>query len=281
MRKAAIGIVAGAAAIATPVLAADMAVKAPSPPVAALYNWGGFYVGANAGYGWNDPTVTLTPNDNFFAAAGNAAPFGPLTFNRSGAVGGFQAGYNWQWSPKWIIGIEADFDFSAIKGSTSAASTVGIASFVTTATQNDKWFGTLRPRIGYLANSQLLIYATGGLAYGKVSEAVGSYSPTGIGFIGFGTPPRDLNCSIGINPCLAGAASRTDVGWTAGGGAEYALTPHLSLRAEYLFVNLSGDSFTVIATQPPVVSGRTTPTLIASYSATAFNIVRAGINYKF
>jgi outer membrane immunogenic protein len=281
MKKPAIAI-AVIALIGAPAFAADMAVKAPPPaPAPAAYDWSGFYIGANAGYGWNDPTVAITPNDNFFAAVGNAAPFGPLAFNMSGAIGGFQAGYNWQWKSNWIVGIEADFDFSSVKGSASATSTLAGASFVTSASQNHRWFGTLRPRIGYLANSQLMIYATGGLAYGRVTDAVGIYSSTGIGLIGFGAPPRDLNCSLGINPCLAGNSSRTDVGWTAGGGAEYAWTSHLSLRAEYLFVDLGRDSLTVIATQPPVVPGRTTPTLTASYSAAAFNIVRAGINYKF
>jgi len=283
MKIAAIGIAVVAAMFGTPVSAADMALKAPSP--APIYSWTGFYIGANIGYGWNDTTATLTPNDNFFAAAGNATPFGPLSFSLSGAVGGFQAGYNWQWSPKWVVGIEGDFDFSGIKGSAIGASTIvtnGFPStFITTASQTDRWFGTLRPRVGYLPNDQLLIYATGGLAYGKVTEAVGIYSSTGIGYLGFGTPPRDLNCSLGINPCLAGNSSRTAVGWTAGGGAEYAWTSHLSLRAEYLFVDLGSNSFAVIATQPPTVPGRTTPTLTAAYNAASYNIVRAGINYKF
>jgi outer membrane immunogenic protein len=103
--------------------AADMPIKAPPKPVApaAVYNWTGFYVGANGGYGWKDPTVTFTPNDanaqGFTcggAFGGTCAP--PASFGINGGFGGLQAGYNWQLGRQWVAGLETDFDWSDIKG---------------------------------------------------------------------------------------------------------------------------------------------------------------------
>ena len=103
MRKAAIEIVAVAAMIGTPVLAADMAVKAPAPLVAP-YSFGGFYAGVNLGYGVaRDPSTVVSSNPP------GTAPFQDDAFKMSpaGVLGGGQIGYNWQPS-NWLFGLEAD-----------------------------------------------------------------------------------------------------------------------------------------------------------------------------
>jgi outer membrane immunogenic protein len=130
MRNKLLSIIAGAAfsfAASGLAVAADMAVKmpvkAPPPAPAPAYNWTGWYVGANGGYGWNDPTVTFTPNDpaafdatcgGAFAGIATCAP--PTSFGINGGFGGSQAGYNWQFSPQWVAGVETDFDWSDIRG---------------------------------------------------------------------------------------------------------------------------------------------------------------------
>jgi outer membrane immunogenic protein len=159
---------------------------APAP----VYSWTGFYVGANGGYGWKDPTVTFTPNDvdaNFVTCvSGTCAP--PASFNINGGFGGLQAGYNWQFSPQWVAGVETDFDWSDIKGT-------GTSNFLMTLApaapfpsnfavfQNIKWFGTVRARLGYLPADHLLVYATGGFAYGRIDEnvALNAGSTGGVG----------------------------------------------------------------------------------------------------
>ena len=105
-----------------------MRVKAPvykaPPPVAS---WTGFYVGANLGYGWEDPTVNFN-GDNIVGAFlvnpallfPGATSLGPVSFKSKGVLGGLQAGYNWQVSPIWLVGFETDFNWTGINGSGSS-----------------------------------------------------------------------------------------------------------------------------------------------------------------
>src|SRR5262245_21964830 len=92
--------------------AADLPRKAPAPPPPPVYSWTGFYVGGNAGYGWKDTTVTFSPNDALANAVtcGGGACAPPTPFNINGALGGLQAGYNWQINQNWLLGFETDFN---------------------------------------------------------------------------------------------------------------------------------------------------------------------------
>ncbi len=114
-----VGGVLTAAAIG-PGFAADMVLKAAPRPFVAADSWTGFYVGGNVGYGWSASDATATfaanpppPGGGHVDLAGAGAP---VSFNMSGAVGGFQLGYNWQLNQQWVVGLEADFDLSGIKG---------------------------------------------------------------------------------------------------------------------------------------------------------------------
>jgi outer membrane immunogenic protein len=277
MRNTAIAIVAGTAlslAASGLSLAADMPVKAPPAPMAPSWTWTGFYIGGNVGGGWSaDPTATFTPNDPFSAAIGAG---GPISFNTSGPVGGFQAGYNWQFNQSWLLGVESDFDFSAIagKGTSNHIEPFFGDTLQQAADEKVQWFGTVRGRVGYLATNSLLLYGTGGFAYGRVAESV-NYSNLGpTPFFGPGG-----SCLIG-SPCYSGASARVSTGWTAGGGMELALMNHWTVKAEYLYVSLGSNTFTE-ANLPTSFVSAPTASITARFSDTNFHVVRAGVNYKF
>lgn len=137
-------ILAGLAALtalATPVAAADLSASYGYAPQAALpTSWNGFYIGANAGYGWG-------------SAAGD---------NPNGAIGGFQAGFNFQGAGSPIVfGVETDFDWSGVSAGSFSVN----------------YLGTVRGRVGFAAE-RFLVYATGGLAYGEGQYQVFGLSNT-------------------------------------------------------------------------------------------------------
>jgi outer membrane immunogenic protein len=232
--------------------------------------------------------VTFTPNDSNALAGTCGGVFGgtcapPTSFGIHGGFGGLQAGYNWQFSPQWVAGFETDFDWSDIKGTGTTptfflgSAAAGPSNF--TASQDVKWFGTVRARLGYLPTDHLLVYATGGFAYGRIDENVALNSAlfTNLGGGGFG-----FFCANGPN-CFLGKSSRTETGWTAGGGVEYVLWNNVSVKAEYLFVSLGGDNVNVVAQSSAggvcVVCAPSSFT--AGFSRTDFHTVRGGLNWKF
>jgi len=271
-------------------MAADMSVKAPvykAPPPVAVYNWTGFYVGANGGYGWRNRSVSYNPNDPV-AADSFGGPTGTAlantSFKSSGGFGGFQLGYNWQLNAAWVAGLEADLDFGDVKGSGTSSNIInvfllGAVPGTATATDKVQWFGTARARLGFLVANELLVYATGGLAYGRVPHdanyvSSGSFS-TGIAGTGF-----SYLCVAGT-PCFAGASARVQTGWTAGAGAEWAVSNNLTFKLEYLYVDLgAAQSFPMTATA--TMAGAPTPSsLTVRFSDSDFHIVRIGLNYRF
>jgi opacity protein-like surface antigen len=141
-------------------------------------------------------------------AALSALPGQRLNIRTRGVVGGGQIGYNYQ-TGRWVLGIEADLSASGVSGE------LGLGAF--TARTALDWFGTFRGRFGYTFD-RLLVYGTGGLAYGKISL---DYSLGGI--------------SVG--------ESRKQIGWTVGGGGEYALSDRVSVKAEYKYINFGSRTY--------------------------------------
>ena len=232
---------------ATSAFAADAVVyNEPVPVVADTFSWTGGYIGVNAGYAggkFKHPvSADITVND----VATNIAN-GSLDVTASGFVGGIQAGYNWQMD-QTIIGIETDIQATNLKGEFSG-SLDGFGG-IEVGTKV-KWFGTTRVRLGYLPTERFMIYATGGIAYGKV-ETYGSiydYSGGGVGF----------------------SSSKTRAGYTVGAGAEYAINDNWTLKSEYLYTDLGKNKFTL--------GDEFTRVNIEAKSA--FHTVRVGVNYKF
>jgi len=258
--------------------AADLPTRkeAPAPVfVPPPFTWTGFYVGVNAGGVWGSGSRSATliaPGENVFLS--NYFP-GGIGNNQSGFIGGGQAGYNWQ-SGAAVFGVETDFDGTTLSKTFNYTSTpfgsVVNGVLVPTpligdtlsvhAQANLGWLGTTRGRIGFVAtpDNRLLFYATGGVAYAGGSTSFNVYDATN-GLYWSGNP------------------SSSRVGWTLGAGVEYAITNNITLKGEYLYVNLGSTNITTV---PNVAAAALLPGVYATahinYDASIF---RAGVNYKF
>jgi outer membrane immunogenic protein len=235
--------------------------------VAPEFSWTGWYVGVNAGGAWGHSdlhTSTVFSPTGYFATTSVPAinGVGAQNVKRSGFTGGGQAGYNWQFG-RTVFGLEADFDYLGLKGSTSGSALYPCCAptgFTVSSSVKTDWLLTFRPRLGFAADHWLL-YVTGGLAVSQV-KANFNFSDT------FATAAESA------------AISSTKAGWTAGVGAEYALAGPWSVKLEYLHVDLGSISTTstnLTALTPPIAF----PTNVFSHSVNLrSDIVRFGVNYR-
>jgi outer membrane immunogenic protein len=274
-----------------------MAVKAPPPAPAPVPTWTGFYGGIQFGGGWSDEAVNYSPNDPITAALltgtlpaaggfpGNQPVANGYRIPQSGLVGGVEAGYNWQWS-NWLLGVEADFSLAGMNGRASGTSFLTTAfTQTTTAEQSTDWYGTVRGRVGWLATPNLLLFGTGGFAYGRVRDSA-DYTTSATPGLFLSTGPGGISvvCSPGV-ACMVGSSSAIKTGWTAGGGVEWLLDQHWSAKIEYQFVDLGIETarITAVAVCTVAICGTSAPTP-SSFNAAfrdSFNVVRLGLNYRF
>jgi outer membrane immunogenic protein len=176
---------------------------APPQSYNSLFNWTGFYAGVHGGYAWGS------------GAGGNP----------DGFVGGLQAGYNYQFSPNGVLGLETDISATSIEDK------AGGVKF------GMDYLGTIRGRAGYTMD-RVMFYVAGGGAYGRGALEIAGLSN-----------------------------DQFHWGWTLGGGVEAMVTPNVSARLEYLYVDLAKENYQSVL--GPVGIGYTT------------NIVRGGLNYRF
>jgi outer membrane immunogenic protein len=266
--------------VTAPAVAADLSVKArPMAPVMApVWNWNGFYIGGNAGYSWGLSRTTV----GYFNPATGAAivpPAGSVTnsdFKLDGAIAGGQIGYNWQ-SGSWVLGLEADAQWSGEKGSSAFLCAAGggvgpgpcvpgltflppgLVGTTVTLNQSIEWFGTFRARAGLLVTPSILAYVTGGLAFGSIASdgAITTANPFGAAVVG------------------AFSSKSTNAGWTAGGGIEAHLGGNWTGKAEYLYMDLGSVGNTVAINVPPTSIGARIDSRITDH------IARVGLNYHF
>jgi outer membrane immunogenic protein len=141
--------------VVTPASAADLAArpytKAPPPIVAPIYNWGGFYIGANGGYGWSNQCIDIT------SVNGLPNVFAEGCRNAGGGVAGAQLGYRWQ-AASWVFGLEAQGDWAKIR--TSRTSLLFPAD---TWRSQINGLGLFTGQVGY-AWDAALFYVKGGAA---------------------------------------------------------------------------------------------------------------------
>lgn len=195
------------------------------PPAAYIDQniWQGFYAGLNGGYGWGDNGSAISYSNG--GTSDRAQP--------QGGFGGGQIGYNFQTGPV-VYGLETDFEGGDLSGHSSDLS----------SKESVDWFGTVRGRVGY-AFGHVLVYGTGGLAYGDVHQKALA-----------GTDVLSNNS--------------TQAGWVAGAGVEYKISPAWSLKGEYQYIDLGSERLADAA------NAVTTNSL-----DTSFQTVRFGVNYRF
>jgi outer membrane immunogenic protein len=217
--------------------AADLTVI-EAPAVAPVFNWTGFYAGVHGGYGWG----------RF-----EADDIGPQSdYSPDGWLGGGQIGFNYQFANQVVLGVEADAAFADLKDSATDRIDIFPPDIYVTVNAESKIdaFGTVRGRIGYAAD-RFLPYVTGGFAWANVTYSVDST------FVSGGTS----------TPNGGGSGSETATGWVLGGGLEYAITEHITAKAEYLYADLGSQNY---------------GTAIDPIDADVIvQTAKAGLNYKF
>ena len=271
---------AGAVALGGVAFAADLPPQAPPPPPApALYDWTGVYAGINAGGHWRNSTMQFATTDSATPDVGGG--YGAVQANGvipttgvskvSGFIGGGQIGYNYQLN-NFVLGLEADIDGATGRGSSSVVLSSDIFIFpqATQSSQSLDWLGTLRGRFGWTPVDRLLIYATGGLAFGQSTASFSEYNV------------------VAAPPVAVYLSNHRNVGWTVGGGLEYALPGEFSnwsIKVEYLYYDLgysTGTTYYSNQYQDPA-TGNFFPesSSLSGKVQHNGNIVRAGLNYKF
>ena len=196
-----------ALALAPPAAAADLRPITKAPPLAPAYvpfNWTGFYIGPNIGAAWGN--ADINSSTGFSGSAHTDARF----------IGGGQVGYNWQFDPHWLVGIEGTGDGIASQDRTIDGVLINGVTFNGTA--RSTWTATAAGRLGYVADTWLF--------YGK----------GGGGWVGFDTTVTCVSA-----PCAGNSVSTSSSrgGWMAGAGVEWAFAPNWSAKAEYQFIGLS------------------------------------------
>jgi len=225
--------------------------EAHAAPAAPVYNWTGFYIGATAGAAGHEAT---TRDLNGWAANGNAPAYVSPWFKSitTSATFGGQAGYSWQMR-NFVFGIEGDLNYVGASQTFVPPNTLATAcgiGCVATATNELTWLATFRGRAGF-AVDRILFYGTAGVAVGQVSNSWGW---------DFVSPIRNSFSS-----------SETRTGYVVGGGIEAMVTQHVSLRAEYLRVNLGTSRNTINPFGTPFTS---------EFTNTA-DIGRVGLNWRW
>jgi outer membrane immunogenic protein len=254
----------------TAVSAADMG--APNAPVvAAVYNWTGFYIGGDVGLAGVKHNFTSnfsqTDPDPTFANNIQANPFSATPF-----AGGGHAGFNWQFAPNLVVGVEGDWQ--SVRSHQSFCRQTDITSvacvddpsndrgFASASGQLD-WVATARARVGW-ATGPLMIYGTGGAAFAKVTSSVGLSCLDG----GCGDSGQKTSASV--------SSSTQRTGWVIGAGVEWMFAQNWIVRGEYQHIDLGSTS---LAFSPAGCSN-----FNCGFSATqniGMDIWRAGVSFKF
>jgi len=212
--------------------AADAVVLEPTPEVLpAGFVWTGGYIGLQGGWQWG--------RDHTAESSGGVPTGLDEDLDSDGFIGGVHVGYNWQ-NGQFVYGAEADLEFATVDGGYRIAGPDG--------TDFDmNWQASIRARIGYVPAERLLIYGTGGVAFGDLEY---TYVQDDATFESFGS---------------------TEVGWTVGVGAEYAFTDNLTARLEYRYTDF-GDVSNLSTVAFPGFTYDHDP---------QFHAVRMGVSYKF
>jgi outer membrane immunogenic protein len=303
--RTSLGIAAVAVLVLSPFAAqaADLSARpyyAPryAPPLPVRSPWSGFYVGGFVGASIGQQKLGEHGANQFFATTGTGTatlasptsdpetPFG-LSGYKTGLTGGGFLGYNYQFG-RMVVGAEADF--AAKKLESSASGTVAASATYSGGATGDpasanrtefftglvrqNWDASARLRLGGLLTPSILLYGTGGVAFGSVDSAF-SYSATTVyNEVGGG--------SLTHTTFGSGSWSDLRIGWTAGAGIEAALAANWKVRAEYRFTDLGRFTETVplVRTTNGALPNAGSAAAVADVSA-SFHTLRLGVAYSF
>lgn len=252
--------------------AADMPARAPAvapaPYVAPLFTWTGFYVGVNAGAAWhgndscpglyNYTSGVLGTRYNAFAPACNS--------DNTAFTGGFQAGFNWQMGAV-VFGLEGDVNWISNDNKRGFANYVGPLGIGTAYTYSldgnpqSNFLGGIRGRLGW-AFDRAMLYIAGGAAFRNSGsdEVIYAYNSSGVQVAAF-----------------APNSSRDNVGWSLGGGVEWAFTNNVSLKLEYLHSQFNNGDNIYLSSN----TGYTGYAFVRDSRRDSIDVARIGINYRF
>jgi outer membrane immunogenic protein len=226
-------LLASAGAIAltgSAAMAAEPPVYPPPPPPPPIFTWTGVYLGGQIGYAWSNGSNNFNGFDPFFNRGQGVFLNSSAGGTPNGVIGGAHVGYNYQ-IPAWnwfsssgvVIGLEGTVDGTSLSNTAIAVFPDG-SNLSASSTANIQ--GSIRGRIG-IAWDRALIYGTGGVAFGGFE--------TNVRFNG-------TDFATGAPFFASGSISSTRVGWTVGGGIDYAITNNWSIFAEYRYTNFGSIS---------------------------------------
>jgi outer membrane immunogenic protein len=280
---------------ATAALAQPPAEAGPPPGVAMPpFSWTGPYAGINAGGSFDagtrygDTSGLLANNTN--ALATGLRPTGH-DVRDGGFTGGGQIGYNYEFGGPagmgpggpggLVLGVEADAAYMGLDRTDTLSNTtmigpLGVPSATPVTRVNQyrgdlDYLGTVRGRLG-VAMGPVLVYGTGGWAYGGVNDTATFYGP-----------------NAPTTPYFTGTESKIKTGYVYGAGVEFALptggfwndlnffhSSAVTVKAEYLHYDLGRDTLGM-----PGVNGGAMIGGYVTHVRTDGDLARLGLNYKF
>jgi outer membrane immunogenic protein len=240
---------------------------APQSAASGEADWTRVYVGGHIGYDWSDfgkldvgsfQNINGGPPATYFSPDldGAVQTVGGPAFTRhesDSVIGGALAGWNFVQSGPVVFGVEGDVNWTGAHAKTTgvehtelfhsvnpALSFRGVFDETREQTAEAEWKATLRGRAGLLATDKLLLFATGGVAWGDIN-ATQSNALTGELFESFEEfPPELLNS---FDQASSGKDSKIHVGFVVGGGADWRLTDRVTARVEGLYFDLGSESY--------------------------------------
>jgi outer membrane immunogenic protein len=231
---------------------ADVAEKAPPPPLVPVFSWTGFYIGPNVGGAWTNNRFT----DTLFLTNFNNNNHGVF-------IGGGQIGGNYQIG-QFVIGGEWDFD-SAANNNSAGVVIPGVGNIV--VTNNNRWITTVAARLGW-AIDHWLVYGKAGGGWVGNNDLTLTNLTTGVSFT-CGSA-RALFTSF-----ISCGGNNNTVGWLVGAGFEYAFTNNWTVKFEYDYLGLGSRNLFIPATAP-LLAGDT-----FTSNTRNLQMVKVGVNYLF
>jgi outer membrane immunogenic protein len=238
IRRLLLATVSAATMAAGSALAADLPSSAPPPvyiPPAPHFTWTGVYAGGQIGWAQANNNGSIS-NGPYYTSYG---------YESQGVIGGAHVGYNLQVN-QFVVGLEGSVDGLSLDKSVST----NVGPRPVNYAQDSHVQGSIRGRFGVVGSERWLVYATGGAAFASINAALES-------------------------PTTYDATSNARVGWTLGGGLEYAITPNWSARVEYRYSDFNGQAFYPTSFSSAAGSGAD---VNRRYTQ---NQVQAGFSYKF